>query len=1169
MHYSPRVVMWLAIAGLMCATPRALVADDDLTLSVTFDAEPVQRGVVFDRTGVKKTNVKVEGKPMSAWASHRAPTMPNMGWMRSVQLRVTDERFHSGRMPAVDLTFRYMLDAWSGVQVFASTRDGWKQVGSGWGDTKGKWRTLKVRLDDAWFGPEQDGRGGQLEGGWDLMITGANAPLVLESVKIQGYDPNQNVRWARMLRLDRPQPVNHEDDTLFCFRRRADNAMSVEAVNLAFVERPLAWRLTVTGRDGEAVHDATGAITLPREASEAIRLGLDTRSWGLGPYRARLELRLDADDSEPVLTRMVRLGVVDDGPWVLPKAGDDEFFFGLDAGNAQIVDTGSAAAAAWYDLMGVDVLRSLPFRGRPDSREKLDAAVAFIERHQLRAMYHADPPKPNERDAKWRDAELQRRADLMAAMIAEHGGRGVGRIPFVELGNEPDLPFFWPGEIDSYVAAMNHLAAAGQQAKQTAGLSDADVLIANGGLSFAGATGDQRSRQMLKLASPDTLDAIAYHAHGPGFDSERHAYQRLRDAMAGTAVEGLPVFDTETGVSGTNEPGMIEQARTVVEKFVFAHTADMPTLLFFRLFMEGGGSEGGYGMTDDRTQPRPSVLAYRQMVRRLRGHRLVKVLDTDGSGQAPGTIACLYHAPAIAADHGADRWALVAFSTRPAQYELNLTLGPADAVVTDARVHDLFGNESQPRVMGGHIATVAVGVDPVFLTWTAATDAQAIALVPPLLQWTVDEALPTDWTSPITVTVRNPGREALAGRLRVTAVSAVPMQVSPQTATVSIAPGEAARVPVTVAVGEAAVPLGMPQWWRVFPDVDPGKVRDAQWAAMPASLPEADGRAVSGRHMPVQGQRLDFARLVGGFKEKRPIVGFAYLDSPTAVTLPVAASADWWMAWRVNGELVYSTLDTGNRHGSLADHTFELPLRAGRNVIAFACLSGSGGWSLDVGGPRERALALSAGTPPDRLEVVLEGPDGTELARRTAGLRLQGPVPPLGDVDRDDPAAWWALEPLAVLGAEQVTNRFAAEPDQTRWYRGEDDLSAVVWLRDDGTVLRLLVAVSDDEHQPAAAEGGEGGDRLHMVVTGATGELRHEGHVPSSDHAAPRRVTGPQGSPVTVYQLDLPADDLRGTAFAIALRITDHDGGIDKQTLDLGQVTHPATGLLLTLRPTP
>ncbi len=84
------------------------------------------------------------------------------------------------------------------------------------------------------------------------------------------------------------------------------------------------------------------------------------------------------------------------------------------------------------------------------------------------------------------------------------------------------------------------------------------------------------------------------------------------------------------------------------------------------------------------------------------------------------------------------------------------------------------------------------------------------------------------------------------------------------------------------------------------------------------------------------------------------------IDSEKQQTIPFGASADWWMAWYVNGARVYSTLEHGNGSAVYQPyaHVFGLPLRKGRNVIACKVLSGSHGYRLAYGLTNEQDAML-------------------------------------------------------------------------------------------------------------------------------------------------------------------------------------------------------------------
>ncbi len=150
---------------------------------------------------------------------------------------------------------------------------------------------------------------------------------------------------------------------------------------------------------------------------------------------------------------------------------------------------------------------------------------------------------------------------------------------------------------------------------------------------------------------------------------------------------------------------------------------------------------------------------------------------------------------------------------------------------------------------------------------------------------------------------------------------------------------------------------------------------------------------------------------------------------------------------------------SGNRGGTLADHTFDLPLHKGRNLIAAEVLSGSGGWALQFGGPKERQIAVSAGDDPDHFSITATGAASGSLV---VPVSIQPTLPRLdASTALDDFATWQPREPLAVLDETAVKNLWMKEPDSTKWYAGAGDLSAVVWLYEGDKYLELFLAVTE------------------------------------------------------------------------------------------------------------
>ncbi len=189
----------------------------------------------------------------------------------------------------------------------------------------------------------------------------------------------------------------------------------------------------------------------------------------------------------------------------------------------------------------------------------------------------------------------------------------------------------------------------------------------------------------------------------------------------------------------------------------------------------------------------------------------------------------------------------------------------------------------------------------------------------------------------------------------------------------------APQPPVDVAAAAQAgalTPIGWPATWQVVGPVT--EALGAPEAEALASVPEAltfGETRLAARALPAIGRSLDFSALVDLAPGEAPAVGdavrtdvrvpkgasvyaFARIDCPADGTLLVNASADWHMAWYVDGTLACSTLRQGNQRAptQLTAHTFAVPVAKGTHVLAVQVKPGSKGWSLTSYG----ALATGA-----------------------------------------------------------------------------------------------------------------------------------------------------------------------------------------------------------------
>ena len=189
-----------------------------------------------------------------------------------------------------------------------------------------------------------------------------------------------------------------------------------------------------------------------------------------------------------------------------------------------------------------------------------------------------------------------------------------------------------------------------------------------------------------------------------------------------------------------------------------------------------------------------------------------------------------------------------------------------------------------------------------------------------------------------------------------------------------------------------AVDVVWPARWKVFGPVpketdlvDPSDLKE-----VPAKLTVA-GVDYAPREMTAVKGVLDFTYLYGGYGFKplapgekpgpfprgktkydrqtleKAVYAFATIDCPAAGRLTIGSGSDWWMAWALDGKLLYDTLERGNRRGphEITDHVFSAKVTRGRHVLAVMVRAGSRGWSLiSAGGAKYEPQLSSALRPP-------------------------------------------------------------------------------------------------------------------------------------------------------------------------------------------------------------
>ena len=512
---------------------------------------------------------------------------------------------------------------------------------------------------------------------------------------------------------------------------------------------------------------------------------------------------------------------------------------------------------------------------------------------------------------------------------------------------------------------------------------------------------------------------------------------------------------------------------------VFAQSAGLPFLHWFRLLM----FEEDYGNLRTDQEPRPAVLSYRATVETLRGYTFDRLVETG----IPDVFAYQFK------QNTGNGRVCVLWTEKPVDRAVTLAVGSGKVPVAPLLLRDMFGNPAPAPSLPDGTVQVSVGESPVFLSWTTTEPRFVTARATPVLSLPPTAQLIPGTASAVTVTVRNPLNRAVKATLTTAAnATGTPFTATPGITAISLKAGETKRVPLSVTLGGTSG-VAWPRLWNVFvySDADGAKI-----TTVPETLPkENKGGTVTGQRVPLRDNAFNFTRLGGTVRERAPAVVVGEVVSDRDQTVRMGASADWYMAWHVNGAKIYDTLAYGNgAFSSPTDHMFDLPLKKGRNVLVANIQSGSQGWLLQIGDPEMAKRAAGAGggkSAAPHLTLTLSE-RGKPLAREIVQVEYALPVAPLptGLSLAAPVAKWQTTEPVAVLGANALRNFFEKEPDSSKWWKGDDDLSGEAWLFSTPDTLLLTVRVRDAN--PATGDSlqiGVGqGEKSFAVYTVARGD---------------------------------------------------------------------------------
>jgi hypothetical protein len=451
---------------------------------------------------------------------------------------------------------------------------------------------------------------------------------------------------------------------------------------------------------------------------------------------------------------------------------------------------------------------------------------------------------------------------------------------------------------------------------------------------------------------------------------------------------------------------------------------------------------------------------------------------------------------------------------------------------------------------------------PVYLLWDAldldfhADVTQSMLRVPDMATVVPHTAAPLD------IGVSNPSDAPLTATLRATIATSGQASVIPGAQTFVLPPKTTVPVRLSVEWSPAEQGLVWPSTWTAYADLRDSGVNLENLREIPGTLQGQTGQLIHARK-----GFINLLRPGELPRERRPGFVFSSVWSDHDQTVRIGCIADWWMEARLNGELIGSTLQEGNQGMTVTERILELPLKQGRNLLAFKILGGKGGWSLTLASPGELPALLDPRKAPDCIDLSLEA-GGRELAVERLGLRPVRRVA-MGDTPKwDAPAESWTTRPpdFALEGAH-VTNLFDKLPDSSRFWQGDQDLSAKAWLRADALHVYLAVLVADDRDVAGRAPdadslragitkelSNQNQDTNSSVVTcaidrGADGRTVVS-REPSSPEIRARVERGPRG---TFYLIAFDRALAGDGIFRLNFLVNDNDAGYRKQFIELAK----------------
>ena len=196
---------------------------------------------------------------------------------------------------------------------------------------------------------------------------------------------------------------------------------------------------------------------------------------------------------------------------------------------------------------------------------------------------------------------------------------------YFEFWNEPDLDFY-NGTFEEYLAALRVIREARDAVAP-------DIKLTTGGVTIKHPREKKNFSRDTYIRAKEYYDIASFHAHGSLMDYVER--QEKVEAWLAEAGKDVPICNTETGDRAGYAPDTIRrQAGTLARKIVYAKSRNTEFYIWFTLqdyWDMDPMADDSFGLVTSDNRPKPSFLAYNELIRQLGDTGRGEQLPSDGT----------------------------------------------------------------------------------------------------------------------------------------------------------------------------------------------------------------------------------------------------------------------------------------------------------------------------------------------------------------------------------------------------------------------------------------------------------------------------------------------------------------------------------------------------------